>query len=96
MSSSRAKEVAANPPPQPSIEDLRKQYGTNDDDELILRALVPEADLNKMWAAGPVRRNYPLLSAPELEQARRLMTLARSPVVQLKTEGLELSLRRGA
>jgi hypothetical protein len=36
------------------------------------------------------------LCAPELEQARRLMTLARSPVVQLKTEGLELSLRRGA
>jgi hypothetical protein len=80
LSSPRAKEVAANPPPQPSIEDLRKQYGTNDDDELILRALVPEADLNKMWAAGPVRRDYPLLCAPELEQARRLMTLARRVV----------------
>ena len=96
MSSSRAKEVAANPPPQPSIEDLRKQYGTDDDDELILRALVPEADLKKMWAAGPVKQTYPLLSSPELEQVRRLMNIANSPVVQLKTEGLELSLRKNA
>lgn len=96
MSTPRAKEVAANPPPQPSIEDLRKQYGTDDDDELILRALVPEADLNKMWAAGPVQQTYPLLSTPELDQVRRLMSMANSPVLQVKSAGFELSLRRGA
>jgi oxaloacetate decarboxylase alpha subunit len=96
MSSSRAKEVAANPPPQPTIEELRKQYGAKDDDELILRALVPEADLEKMWAAGPVRRDYPLLSSPALEQVRRLLSLAKTPVMQIKTAEFELSLRRGA
>jgi len=96
MSTPRAREVSSSPPPQPSIEELRKQYATDDDDELILRALVPEADLNKMWAAGPVKQTYPLLSTPELDQVRRLMTLARSPVVQVKTAGLELSLRRRA
>ena len=95
MTSPRGKEVSSNPPPQPSIEDLRKQYGTDDDDELILRALVPEADLNKMWAAGPVKKTYPLLSSPELDQVRRLMSLAQSPVVQVKSSGFELSLRRG-
>ena len=95
MSSPRGKEVSSNPPPQPSIEDLRKQYGTDDDDELILRALVPEADLNKMWAAGPVKKTYPLLSSPELDQVRRLMSLAQSPVLQVKSSGFELSLRRG-
>ena len=94
MSSPRAGEVSSNPPPQPDIEDLRKQYGTTDDDELILRALVPEADLNKMWEAGPVKTTYPLLSTPELDQVRRLMALARSPVVQVKSQGFELSLRR--
>jgi oxaloacetate decarboxylase alpha subunit len=93
LSSPRGKEVSSTPPPQPSIEDLRKEYDTDDDDELILRALVPEADLNKMRAAGPVKRTYPLLSSPQLDQARRLMTLANSPVVQIKTAGLELSLR---
>ena len=79
-----------------SIEELRKQYNVDNDDELILRALVPEADLDKMWAAGPVRKDYPLLSTPELEQARRLMSLANSPVVQVKSAGLELSLKRKA
>ena len=96
MSAPRAKEVVANPPPQPSIEELRKQYNVDNDDELILRALVPEADLEKMWAAGPVRKDYPLLSTPELEQARRLMTMANAPVVQVKSAGLELSLRKGS
>jgi oxaloacetate decarboxylase (Na+ extruding) subunit alpha len=96
MSSPRAKEVVATPPPQPSIEELRKQYNVDNDDELILRALVPEADLDKMWAAGPVRKDYPLLSTPALEQARRLMSLANSPVVQVKSAGLELSLKRKA
>jgi oxaloacetate decarboxylase (Na+ extruding) subunit alpha len=96
MSLPRATEVCANPPPQPSIEDLRKQYGTEDDDELILRALVPEADLNKMWAAGPVKRTYPLLSTDELDQVRRLINLASVPVLQVKSPGFELSLRRGA
>jgi len=96
LSSPRGKEVSSTPPPQPSIEDLRKQYGTDDDDELILRALVPEADLNKMWEAGPVKQTYPLLSTDELEQARRLMTIADSPVVQVKSAGFELSLRKNA
>ena len=40
MSSARGPEVSTNPPPQPTIEDLRKEFGTKDDDELILRALV--------------------------------------------------------
>ena len=94
MSSSRAKEVLANPPEQPTIEELRKRYGTQNDDELILRALVPEHDLKAMWAAGPVRRDYPLLSSPELDEVRNLMKVANSPVVQIKSEAMSLSLRR--
>ena len=63
-------------------------------DELILRASVPQADIDKMRAAGPVRRDYPLLSTPELEQVRKLMGVATMPVVEIKSAGLELSLRR--
>jgi oxaloacetate decarboxylase alpha subunit len=96
MHAPRAKEVLANPPEQPTIEELRKRYGTDDDDELILRALVPEADLEKMRAAGPVKTAYPLLSSPQLDQARRLMQVATAPVVQIRTQDFKLSLRRGA
>ena len=94
MSSPRAKEVVANPAPQPAIEELRKQYGTDDDDELILRALMPGEGLEKMRTAGPVKTTYPYLSSRELDQVRRLMQIANSPVVQIKAADFELSLRR--
>jgi oxaloacetate decarboxylase alpha subunit len=96
MAAPRAKEVAGNPPEQPTIEELRRRYGTDDDDELILRALVPGPDIDKMRAAGPVKRDYPLLSSPELDQVARLMKIARSPVVQIRSAKLSLDLSRRA
>jgi oxaloacetate decarboxylase alpha subunit len=95
LSSARARDVLASPPEQPTIEELRRRFDTTDDDELILRALVPQADLERMRAAGPVKRSYPLLSSPELDRARRLMKLATSKVVQVHSEGFSLTLRRG-
>ena len=92
--SPRAKWVQDHPPEQPTIQELRRRYGTDDDDELILRALIPEADLEKMRAAGPLKRDYPLLSSPELEQVSRLMRVANSPVVQFQSAGVSVSLRR--
>jgi oxaloacetate decarboxylase alpha subunit len=93
LSSPRAKFVKDNPPEQPTIEELRKRYGTQDDDELLLKVLLPEADLERMRAAGPLKRDYPLLSSPEMEQVGRLMKLANLPVVQMQSEGLSLTLR---
>jgi oxaloacetate decarboxylase (Na+ extruding) subunit alpha len=95
MSSPRAKEVLANPPEQPTLEDLKKRYGTADEDELIYKALLPAADIEKMRAAGPVKTTFPLMSSPELEQVRRLMKVTRSPVVEIKSSTMNLSLRRG-
>ena len=94
MSAPRAKEVLANPPEQPTLEDLKKRYGTSDEDELICKALLPAADIEKMRAAGPVKTTFPLLASPELEQVRQLMKLVRTPVVEIKSATLNLSLRR--
>ena len=96
MSSPRGKEVSSNPPAQPTIEELRKEYGTEDDDELILRALVPGTGLDKMRGSGPVKTTYPYLSSPELEQVARLMEIANSPVVQIKSAQFELNLRKSS
>jgi len=93
MAAPRAKEVLANPPQEVEIEDLKKQYGTEDEDELIYRAFVPQPDIDKMRAAGSVKRDFPLLSSPELEQVRKLMQAAKLPVVELKSAGLNISLR---
>ena len=94
MTSANAKTVLDHPPEQPTIEELRKRYGTTNDDELILRALMPEADLKRMREAGPLKRTYPLLSSPEIEQVSKLMKIANSPVVKLTTATMSVSLRR--
>jgi oxaloacetate decarboxylase (Na+ extruding) subunit alpha len=94
MNADRAQEVLAHPPEQPSLDDIKAQYGTQDEDELIYRAFLPQADIDKMRAAGPVRRDYPMLSSPELEQVRTLMKMTTLPVIELKGAGLDVSLRR--
>jgi hypothetical protein len=58
------------------------------------KALLPAADIEKMRAAGPVKTSYPLLSSPELEQVRRLKKVARTPLVEIKSASMNLSLRR--
>jgi oxaloacetate decarboxylase alpha subunit len=94
MSNPRAKDVAAAWPEQPSIEELRRRYGTDNDDEVILRALVPEADLQKMREAGPVARDFPTLSSPELERVRTLMIGTKTRYVEIKSAALSLTLSR--
>ncbi|MEM7543097.1 MAG: pyruvate carboxylase [Pseudomonadota bacterium] len=94
MSAPRAKEILANPPEQPSIEELRKRFGVDNDDDLILEALVAGTGLDAMKEAGPVRRDYPLLSSPELDYVRKLMGHVKSPVLEVVTEDFSLSLRR--
>ena len=94
LNSDRAAVVRANPPEQPTIEELRMRYGTDDDDELLLRVIIPKTDLEKMRAAGPLKRDYPLLSSPELDQVRALMQIASLPLVQLRSADLSLQLTR--
>jgi oxaloacetate decarboxylase alpha subunit len=94
LTSARAKVIKAQPPEQPTIEELRRRHGTQDDDELLLRVIIPETDLERMRAAGPLQRDYPLLSTPELDQARRLMQIANLPSVELRSGELSLQLRR--
>jgi len=94
MSAPRAKEICANPPEQPTLAELHKRFGTTNDDELILRALVPSSEVDKALAAGPVKTSFPMLSSPELDQVQRLMKLANSAVVQVSSPDFKLSLRR--
>jgi oxaloacetate decarboxylase alpha subunit len=94
MSTPRAKAAAANPPEQPTIEELRKRHGTSDDDELLLRALVPEADLERMRAAGPTKKAFAVLSSPELQQINELIKATSLPAVQVKLGELQVELYR--
>jgi oxaloacetate decarboxylase alpha subunit len=94
MTSARAREVLAKPPEQPTLADLKKLHGTDDEDELILRAFIPAADIARMRAAGPVKQTFPLLSSPELERVRQLLKLTSIPVIEVTSAAMTVSLRR--
>ncbi|MCB2096642.1 MAG: hypothetical protein KDE05_03340, partial [Parvularculaceae bacterium] len=94
MAAPRAKDVLTRPPEQPTIEELRRRYGAKDDDDLILRALVPEADLALMRAEGSIRLDFPVISSPELKEVQRLMRVATAPLVQVSSAQLSLRLER--
>jgi oxaloacetate decarboxylase alpha subunit len=47
-----------------------------------------------MRAAGPLKRDYPLLSTPELDQVRQLMSIAATPLVEYRAGELSVVLRR--
>jgi oxaloacetate decarboxylase alpha subunit len=90
-----ADRVVARPPEQPTLEELRARHGTgpDEDDLLILKALIPEPDIAAMQAAGPVRRDFPLVS-PQVEELRTLIRTVQSPYVRVSTEQWAMELRR--
>jgi len=95
MAAPRAKEILAEPPEQPDLAELHRRHGTSgDDDELLLRALVPASDIERMRKSGPPRQDYPTLSSPELEQVSRLIKVANLPFVQVRSAELELTVRQ--
>ena len=92
MSAENAARVLASPPEQPSLEELRARHGTSpgEDDLLILKALIPESDIEAMQAAGPVARDFPLL-APEIAEIRTLIETVKSPYVRVSQRALRRS-----
>ena len=53
----RARELMAEPPP-PGPGELRARFPGAGDEELLLRAVMPGAEVDAMFAAGPARRHY--------------------------------------
>ena len=95
MAAENAGRVTSNPPEQPSLEELRARHGTKEgeDDLLILKALIPESDIEAMRAAGPVQQDYPLLPK-ELAEVKALIEATNAPNLRVATEHWSLDLRR--
>ena len=95
MAAENAPRVIASPPEQPTLSELRRRHGTSEsqDDLLILKALIPDADIAAMQAAGPVRRDFPL-SPPQLRELRALIETVRTPYIRVQTEQFGVELRR--
>lgn len=95
LSSHRGKEFANWEPPQPSLKDLRHEYGENlTDEELLLRALIPGPDVDAMKAAGPPRTHYPKFESTAAAFAHDLIARSKARYVHVERPEFSLTLRR--
>jgi oxaloacetate decarboxylase (Na+ extruding) subunit alpha len=96
LASPRGRELRDWTLPQPTLEELRQQYGIHlSDEELLLRVLVPGPAVDAMIAAGPVRQDYPRADEhPLVATLRRMTATAEARAVSIRHGGLDLSLRR--
>ena len=96
FSSPRGKQIRDNPPPQPSLAEIRREYGeTLSDEELLLRYMVPLEDIEAARAAGPVKRTYDFRDTSTLPQlVEHAMTLKRARHVRIDVGEASVTLRR--
>jgi oxaloacetate decarboxylase alpha subunit len=92
----RARELLGEPPP-PSLAELRRRLGSAlADEELLLRAVMPAAQVDAMVAAGPARRRYNPEIAPVLALLQGLSGRELPDEIEIDKPGFRLRLRRGA
>jgi oxaloacetate decarboxylase (Na+ extruding) subunit alpha len=88
----RARELMAEPPP-PDLAQLRARFPGAGDEELLLRAVMPAAEVDAMLAAGPARRHYNPDLAGVLSFLRELSSRPGLSHVAVAKPGFRLELR---
>lgn len=96
LSSPNGRRFAGWERPQPELEEIRAQYGgpSVSDEELLLRYMVPEADVLAA-RANPVLADYPYLDeTTELDLVTSLMSTRRPRHVHVSRGTTEITMRR--
>ena len=96
LSSPRAKEFESWQPPQPTLKDLRHEYGENlSDEELILRVVMPREDVDAALGSGPVKTEFPTPPGTRASAiARDIIERSKANFVHVDQPGLTMTLRR--
>lgn len=98
FASEQGRRLASWERPQPSLDEVRRQYGGPriSDEELLLRYLVPEADLKAVREAGPLKRRYDFLDETGMNGLLdHLLTLKRPRQLVVSGAAGDLVLKRG-
>lgn len=96
MDRPRAKEIAGEPD-FPDYSDLRRKFGAHlDDEEFLLRAVMPADQVDAMLAMGPSRATYTPEAAPLMKLLRELIANPTLKDVVIDRKGLRLALHSGA
>jgi oxaloacetate decarboxylase alpha subunit len=95
MSLPRTKELLNWEPPQPSVEELRKQFGSGiSDEELILRVLSSnQRAVDEVLSAGPMKTDYPRGDKPVLALIQELRKREDLAYVEIKKGDFSLTLK---
>ena len=92
----RTRELQAEPP-MASLGELRSRLGKGlSDEDLLLRATMPQTQVDAMRAAGPAARRYDPSSRPTIELIRTLTARADLARVSVEKPGFRLELRRAS
>jgi oxaloacetate decarboxylase (Na+ extruding) subunit alpha len=96
LSTQRGKAMANSSPPQPSLAEIRKEYGERlSDEELLLRYLIPQPDVDAMYAArNPIEPVYPLGGSTELGWLRDVMANGTARSLTASQGPISVTLRR--
>jgi oxaloacetate decarboxylase alpha subunit len=95
FSTQRGRFIEQNPPPQPTLKEIRREYGeTLSDEELLLRYLIPGPDVDAMYAAGPVPQRLPVEDSSQLAWVRDLVASTTARSLSSHSGDVRVSLRR--
>jgi oxaloacetate decarboxylase alpha subunit len=88
--------MAADGPPQPTLAEIRREYGEHlSDEELLLRYLIPGTDVDAMYAAArPIEPIHPLGGPRGLGWVNDLMNASAARTVNATRDGISVWLRR--
>ena len=76
-----------------SLDELRAKIGRRcSDEEFLLRAVMPAAQVDAMVAAGPARQSYDPATRPVLELVRQLTARKGLGRVKIERPGFRLEL----
>jgi oxaloacetate decarboxylase (Na+ extruding) subunit alpha len=92
----RAKDLAVEPD-FPTLGDLRKRFGAAiDDEEFLLRAVMPDDQIDAMLNAGRSRATYTPEAAPLFALLKQLAARPAARDIVIERPGLRLALHAGA
>jgi oxaloacetate decarboxylase (Na+ extruding) subunit alpha len=96
FSTDRGKAMLAWEPPQPSTEEIRRDYGARvSDEELLLRYLIPGPDVDAMYdAAKPIEPVYPLGGAQGLGWIKDVLATRATNSITASRGNVTISLSR--
>jgi oxaloacetate decarboxylase alpha subunit len=83
-------------PPQPSLAEIRRDYGEHlSDEELLLRYLIPGPDVDAMYAAArPIEPVYPLSGPNGLGWLKDVLGCSSARTLAASRGGVSITLRR--